>query len=126
MKKIYTEADEARINEVLKDIQRRIPAGLKQVAVTTQPLSPTIEKVMREALNSDNINPEKKQQIQNILDSGMITRTVPMENARATKMIENFVNREINKAIKDGRLPPKNHIKYLPSMLKIQNEQKTN
>lgn len=123
MKKVYTEADEARINAVLKEIQASIPEAWKKTVVVSQKISPTVEKVMLEALKSDTIDGEKKKQIQHVLDSGMISKEVPMENKKVSVQIENFVNRQINKAIKEGRLPPKSHIQYLPSMLKITNEQ---
>lgn len=125
--KTYTEADEERFNKVLRGIQSRVPAQWKQMAVTEAPFTPTMKMVFEKALESETIDEEKKRQIRNILESGQLSRTVPSENTKITKLIDNFVNREINKAIKVGLLPPKSHAKYLPSMLKIkENEEKAN
>ena len=118
----YTEEDEKRFNEVLREIQRSVPAEWRKTVVTERKLTPAVEFVFQKALEDDSISPEKKAQIKNILDSGMVSTSAPQEDPKFSKQIDEYVTREINKAVKAGRLPPKSHIKYLPSMLKIQNE----
>jgi hypothetical protein len=125
MKKVYTEADEERFNKILREIQARVPAEWKRRAVVEQPFTPTMKMVFEKALESPTIDEEKKRQIKNILDSGQLSKMVSREDPKITKQIDNFVNREINKAVKEGRLPPKSHSKYLPSMIRIkENEEK--
>ncbi len=120
--KTYTEQDEERFNKVLREIQGRVPAAWKRLAVTEQPLTPTIKMVMEKALESDKIDEDKKRQIKNILDSGQVSRTEPQENPKYTKQIDNFVSREIAKAIKAGLLPEKRNMKYLPSFLRVKKD----
>lgn len=115
---VYTEEDEKRFNKVLREIQSRIPPMLLKNAIEEKALSPTIELVLNKALESETIDDEKKTHIRNALLSGEFSRKGYAENPKYTKMIDNFVNREINKAQKEGRLPPKSHVKYLPSVIK--------
>lgn len=121
----YTVEDEERFNQVLRDIQASVPAAWRRNAVVDMPFTPTIKMVMEKALESDTIDPEKKRQIKNLLDSGQVSKMVSQEDPKYTRQIEQFVNREISKAIKAGRLPPKSHAKYLPSLIKMrENEEK--
>lgn len=120
--KTYTEEQEAKFVEVLREIQREIHHDLLKAAVISKKATPTVEKVLREAVKSKTIDPEKRQQIQNLLDTGDYSREKPQEVAKYTKLIDQFVNRKIREAIKAGRLPPKSHIKFLPSIMKIANE----
>lgn len=119
---VYTEEDENRFNAVLREIQSRIPHDLLKAAIVEKKVTPTIELIMEKALESDIIAPEKKEAIRRLLASGEFSKAAPSEVPKVTKMIDNFVSREINKAIKAGKLPPRSHVKYLPSMLKIQKE----
>ena len=114
----YTEADEARYNEVLKNIQRSVPESLRNMVVTKEKLTPNVEMVMRKALEADFISDEKKASIQALLDAGDYSRSKFGQNQKIAKLIDKHVSREINKAIKAGLLPPKSHIKYLPSVIK--------
>jgi hypothetical protein len=123
---VYTEADEERFTKVLREIQNSIPPLLRRNASSSQKLTPTIEMVMNKALESETISEEKKTQIRHLLESGQFSKTSVQENPQVTKQIDNYVSREINKAIRAGRLPPKGHTKYLPSVLKMKNEEKTN
>lgn len=120
----YTEAQEKGFVEVLKEIQRSIPKALISSALSEQKLSPNVEKVMLEAIETETISKEKREQIQNLINTGMFAKKVVAEDANRVKQLNNMVNRAINKAIKEGRLPPKSHVKYLPSIMKIRNEDK--
>lgn len=122
MKK-YTEAQEASFVAVLKEIQRSIPETMIQAATSQRKLTPTIEKVMDEALVTETISEDKKAQIRHLADLGVFSKEIVSENDKAVKMIDQYVNREINKAIKAGRLPPRSHVKFLPSIMKL-NDQK--
>ena len=111
--------------EVLKGIQARIPKELLRSALEEKKLTPNVEMVMNEAVRSESIDPEKRQKIQNMIDTGMFSKSVTQETKNAKK-VDEFVLREINKAIKEGKLPPKSKMKYLPSLMKIENEKGKN
>lgn len=100
-----------QIAAVLKDIQSRIPKNLLKNAVKEKKLTPTIDFVMKKALEMPNISDEKKEKIRTVMASGDFSKMKYVDDPKIQKMINNFVDREINKAIKDGRLPPRTEIK---------------
>lgn len=107
---------EEQISKVLSDIQAGIPRLLLKNAFTEVKVTPTVEFVVRKALESDKISQEKKDKLKVLLDSGEFTKTKMVENPKILKMIDNYVGRQINKAIKEGRLPQRSEIKNLPSI----------
>lgn len=115
---VYTEADEEKFNKVLKEIQGRVPKAFLLNVVVKEKLTPTIEFVMNKAIEDEKIPQEKRDAIKTLLDAGEFTRVKSRENPVFAKKIEEFVNREINKAIKAGRLPPKSHVSYFPSVIR--------
>lgn len=117
----YTKEDEERFNKVLKEIQSRVPQALIKANLSEKQKTPDVLFVLKKALDED-ISEEKKEQIRHILDTGYFSQTALKEDPKISKMIDEFVTRETKKAIKAGLLPPFSHIKYLPSMLKFQNE----
>ena len=123
LKPVYTEEQEKKYQKVLQEIQASIPAGLLKYALSEKKLTPTIEFVLKKALESDQISEEKKALLRAQLESGEFSRMTPAENPKYTKQIDNYVNREINKAIKSGRLPPKHHVNYFPSLMKMRDGQ---
>jgi hypothetical protein len=114
----YTEEDEKRYGDVLREIQTSVPIEWRKKVVIKKDLTPTVKMVFEKALESETITDEKKSQIRNVLESGELSREVYAEDPVMAKKIDNFVNRRINKAIKDGKLPPKSHVKYLPSVIR--------
>ena len=71
---------------------------------------------MRKALESNSVSEEKKSKLKNLLDSEELTKTKLVEDHKILKMIDNYVGRQINQAIKEGRLPPRSKIKNLPNI----------
>lgn len=120
----YTEAQEQGFVDVLKGIQASIPKNLLAHATEVKKISPDVEKVMLEAVQTESIPLEKRQRIQNMIDLGMFSKTRVQENTKIAKMVDEYVTREIKKAIKAGKLPPKSKMKHLPSLMKIANEEK--
>jgi len=116
--KPYTEEQEARFIEVLKGIQKSVPDSLRRRVLTEQKKTPVVERVLLEATQTESIDIEKRRQIQNLIDAGTFSKVGLKENADVARVIDLHVSREINKAIKEGRLPPKTHLKYLPSVIK--------
>lgn len=119
---IYTEEQEQGFVDVLKGIQASIPKNLLAHTLEVKKMYPDVEKVMLEAVQTESIPLEKRQQIQNMIDTGMFSKTKIQENTQISKMVDEYVAREIKKAQKAGKLPPKSKMKYLPSLMKIKNE----
>lgn len=120
---MYTEEQEQKFVQVLRGIQASIPKNLLASALEERKVTPNVEKVMLEAVATESIDPEKRQKIQNMLDAGLFSKSAVMET-RYSKMVDQYVAREIAKAIKAGKLPSKSKMKYLPSLMKIENDKK--
>lgn len=114
-----------KIAGVLRDIQSRIPKNLLKNAVRQTKLTPTIDFVMQKALESPTVSEEKKDKIRTVISTGEFTKMKYVDNPKIQGMINNFVNREINKAIKDGRLPPREEIKDIDFIKEMFNKMKT-
>lgn len=101
------------IAKVLKGIQDKIPRNLIANAVSIHKLTPTVEKVMDAAISwsSETISEEKKNKIRELKAAGEFSKTTFVDNIPVQKKINNFVSREINRAIKSGELPPRSKIK---------------
>lgn len=100
------------INLVLREIQASIPKQLLDLVVTKQPLTPTIKKVAELTLNED-IPDWKRQQIKDLLASGDLDHTVETENYDIGDKINAYVQRQLNKAIREKRLPSKKELKKI-------------
>lgn len=103
-----------QISKVLSEIQGRVPLAWKKMAFTESKLTPNIEFVAEEALKSDTVSEAKKEQIRTLQATGEFSKMKVTENHKVTKQIDEFVEREIKKEIKAGRLPPRNQIRNLP------------
>lgn len=114
------------ISKVLREINSRIPPLLKKNAYTIESLTPTIMKVMEEALKSDNISAEKKEEVKRLTEQGYFKKEKITENPRYVKMINEWTTREIKKAVKQGRLPNKAQLSELELQWKKEKEEKLN
>lgn len=108
------------INKTLQEISSRIPEKLRKALYTEELATPTVKMVMEEALKSDSISPEKKEQIRSLQEAGYFDKKKYAENPKIVGMIDNYMNREFKKAIKDGRLPGKKKLKELQEQWKKQ------
>ena len=97
----------------LKRINQSIPQTLKDFVVTETEKTPAIKLVFEKALEDPSISKEKKEKIKNILDSGKFDQKKLTENDRIAKMIDEYVQREIRKSVKAGRLPTKKQFREL-------------
>lgn len=101
------------IDKVLREISRNTPKMLRDNAYTEISLTPTIKMVMEKALESPDISDEKKDEIRRLEKEGYFERKKVIENPKGVKAIDNYTNREIKKAVKEGRLPTKKQLKLL-------------
>jgi hypothetical protein len=108
------------IEKVLKEIQSRVPKEFLKGVVTERPLTPVMEKVVDDALASPDFPEAKKLRLQHLKDAGEFNKKTYYQSPKYAKMIDNFVNREINKAVKAGRLPNKKQLKTLQEEWKTQ------
>lgn len=112
------------ISKVLRDINARIPPLLKKYAYSEIALTPTIEKVMDEALLSPNISEEKKEEVRRLKDEGYFKRKKITENKKYINMINQWTDRQLKKAVKEGRLPNKAQLAQLEIEWKKAKEEK--
>lgn len=103
----------------LSRIQKSIPPLLIKNAFKKVKLTPTMEMVVDKALESDIISEEKKDKLRYLKEKGEFSKERFIENRAVTKQIDNYVSRQINKSIKEGRLPPRSEIKNLPHVQEL-------
>jgi hypothetical protein len=101
------------ISNVLKEIQASVPKMLKDATIREVPKTPTMEFVFQKAMEDPNITLEKKEQIRKLLASGMFSKKTLIENPKVAKMRDEYITRQIKKAVKEGRLPNKKQLKEL-------------
>lgn len=108
-----------RISKTLASIQASVPVAWTKAAFKEVPASPTIAFVVDEALKSDKVTDEKKRQLQILKDSGEFSKVRTIEDTKVTKKIDEYIVREIKKAVRRGDLPPKSKAKDLPHVREI-------
>ena len=93
----------------LRRIHDSIPEEWKKRVTVKQKVSPTVEWAVKKAIDSGELTAKKKNQFQNVLDSGVLSQEEDVENTKVTKKIDEYLKREMAKSIRAGRLskPPK-------------------
>ncbi len=88
-------------------IQEGIPKELLMNLTKKEIQAPTIKKVFELALTKpdDEVSPRQKRNIQAMLDSGRLEREVEVLDYEVEKEIDAYIAKEIDKAVKLGRLP---------------------
>lgn len=100
-----------QISEELKRISSRVPkAWLKSVA-TEQKVTPDIEFVVQEALKGNDLATDTRKGAQEMYDRGDFSKKKLVANPKIEKLLDQWYAREINKAIKEGRLPKQRTLK---------------
>lgn len=95
------------IRKVLAEIHQKVPEALRKSVVSYVKATPTIEMVMEKAMEMESLSEEKRRNIKELYDAGEFSKMRVMENPKVAKQIDQMISREINKAIKEGRLPGK-------------------
>lgn len=111
-----------RINEELKRISARVPKGLLKRVTFEEKLTPDIEFVVKESLKGE-MDPMLRKQAEDLLEKGEFSKTKLRTNPKIEKMLDEWYSREINKAVKEGRLPRKVSLKD-PFLKKMYENQK--
>ncbi len=103
---------EEQIFNTNKEINSRIPREWIQNAVTIKKKYETMCMIFQKALDDPNFPAEKKPEVKIQLDKiskiEEITDNLPIQ-----RKIDNFIRREQNKAVKEGRLPTKSKLRKL-------------
>lgn len=107
-----------QIQAVLQDIQNRIPASLKKNVFVEKPKTPTMAFVVDKILEEKAGSEEDRARLQTLKDAGEFNKTIVVENTKIVKLIDQFITREIKKAVKEGRLP-KDGSKLLPKLKEL-------
>ena len=92
---------------VLRMIQESVPKEFFDGLVTEEPIAPTVKFMFEKALESDTISEEKKKAVKAVLDSGQLDKRNLKTDETKAKLIEEYIEKEIDKAIALGRLPKK-------------------
>lgn len=117
-----------QINKVLAEIQASVPEGLRKSLFIESYKNPILKFVLEKALEDPNLPQEKREKYELLLRNEASAKKVEI-NPRIAKMIDDRVEREIKKAIKAGRLPPRNklgEIDFIKRLNELQYGQENN
>lgn len=93
--------------KVIARIQNSIPKmWLDNITHKEKPGGVALE-IIEKALVDPEVSEEVKQKCRLMKDSGYLDKEIDVENPQYTKLIDEYVEREIKKAVKRGELPKK-------------------
>jgi hypothetical protein len=95
--------------KVLKEISESIPQELLLNITKKEKQYSTLKQVAEHALTKPDseVSPKEKRKLQSLLDSGYLEREVEVINTPVEQQISDYVEKEIDRAVKEGRLPKK-------------------
>lgn len=91
----------------LQRISASIPQELLNALIKPEKQFATVAKVLQQGLlePDEKVPPKEKQRFQEILDSGYLDKIVDVVDPTVEDAIDKWMGFEIEKAVKDGRLP---------------------
>lgn len=92
---------------VLDDITKSIPKELIEKLTKTVPMFETLKEIATRALTDDSVAESDKDRFRTMLASGYLDKTEEVIDEEIEKQINDYVEAEIEKAIKLKRLPKK-------------------
>lgn len=90
---------------VIREIQDRIPKDLLENLTKKELANPAAKKVIETALADPDLPPKKRRRYQALLDAGYLDQMVEVIDPVIEKQIDEFITKEIDLAVKLGRLP---------------------
>jgi len=90
--------------KVLADIQSRVPKEWRAMLMKTIKVSPSTEFLVKKILRNKDLSPDKHKHLEILYKTGEFSKTKEVLNEQIAKKIDNFVEREIKRAIKLGLL----------------------
>lgn len=91
--------------KVLKRIQDAIPKEWFEKLVRKEPVAPTMKKGFEMAVKDPKVSAELKRKAQIILDSGYLDKEIEVVDRRYENLIDKFIDKEIEAAVRRGELP---------------------
>lgn len=113
---------QADVNLELERISRNIPDELLENLYQEEEANVTIKTVIAKALDDDEFPEEKKERYRTLLNSGKLDGTVEREQEDVREEIEEWLEDEIQKSIKAGRLPDRDSDEYKQLIKDFQND----
>jgi bifunctional DNA-binding transcriptional regulator/antitoxin component of YhaV-PrlF toxin-antitoxin module len=95
--------------KVIREIQETIPADLLKNLTIKEKQFSTLKEVCEKGLlePDDVVPPRQKRKLQAMLDSGYLEKEVEVINKPVEAQIDEYITKEIDRAVADGRLPRK-------------------
>ncbi len=112
---------EQQINDVLLDIQSRVPPQYTKGLFKRVKKTPIQEFVVKKALKSGKLEPRKQKELKLLYETGEFSKTKEEIDEAVWKKRDKYIERQINRAIKLGKLPSQEQLEKLPFYLKIKN-----
>lgn len=109
------------IAKEIKRIQDSVPKLLRDFTLIETLKTPAMKLVAEKAMEDESLPEEKRRQIKLLYDKGMFSGKKIVENAKVAKQRDDWVKRELKKAVKEGRLPTKKQLKEL-KLAELHNE----
>jgi hypothetical protein len=104
--------------KVLQRIQDSIPTELLAQVTKRERIAQPVEEIIERALIDPEVSQETKERFQMVKDSGYLDREIDVENREVTRKIDQFIESEIEKAVKRGELPKGKKFRNLDKKVK--------
>lgn len=91
--------------QVLIDIQKSVPTEWTSKVTKQVPIAPVSEEIMKRAIQDPDVSDEDKKTYQAIIDSGFFNKKIDEEQLDIAQLINAYVEKEVLKAVVQGRLP---------------------
>lgn len=111
---------ESIAKEIAK-IQQSVPELLRKNTLVEALKTPEMKLVAEKAMDDEFLPDEKRKQIKQLYDLGLFSGKTIKENPKVAKQRDLWVQREIKRAVKEGRLPTKKQLKEL-ELLELHND----
>lgn len=111
---------EEQVFRVLQGINASIPKRLRDSVVTKADKTPVLKMIMQKAIEDESVPQERRDEIRTLMENGHFDKQEYREDPAVAKKINEYTNRQINKAVKEGRLPSRKELIKLQSLWKEQ------
>jgi hypothetical protein len=101
------------ISKELRRINESVPQLLRDNTLIETAKTPEMKLVFEKAVEDENLSQEMRDKAKHLLDTGIFDKKKIVENPKVAKQRDDWVAREIKKAIKEGRLPNKKQAREL-------------
>ncbi len=111
--------DADAISKKLAEINSRLPKMISKNIIQEVSVTPTVKFVVEQAMSDPDFPADKKEKLKTLYELGDFSKKKIVENKKFAKMADQWMAREINKAIKKGELPHPSQIKDLPHVKEL-------